>query len=67
MHIQARARKQFELFSADPVHPSLHLKQAGDFWSVRITKAYRALALRSGDEFTWVWIGTHDEYERMLD
>lgn len=66
-HIQTRAKKQFELFSADPLHRSLHLKRVGDLWSVRISKAYRALATRNGDEFAWVWIGTHDEYDRLLD
>lgn len=65
--IQARAQKQYELFASDPGHPSLHLKHAGEFWSVRITEAYRALALRNQNEFTWVWIGPHDQYERMID
>jgi hypothetical protein len=45
---------------------TLHLKQIGEYWSVRITNAYRALALRQGDEFTWVWIGSHDDYERII-
>ena len=63
---QARADKQYELFSSNPRHPSLHLKQIGDFWSVRVTDTYRALALRDGNEFTWVWIGSHDDYERII-
>jgi hypothetical protein len=64
--IQARAEKQYEIFSTNPGHPSLHLKQAGAFWSVRVTDTYRALGLRDGIEFTWVWIGSHDEYERLI-
>ncbi len=64
--IQARADKQYELFSSNPGHPSLHLKQVGEFWSVRVTDAYRALAFRDGNEFTWFWIGSHDEYERII-
>jgi hypothetical protein len=64
--VQARAEKQYELFSSNPGHPFLHLKHVGDFWSVRVTDAYRALALFDGHEFTWVWIGTHDEYERIM-
>jgi len=66
-HIRTRAEKQFNLFSADPSHPSLHLKQVGGYWSVRVSDAYRALARRNGNEFTWFWIGGHDEYERKLD
>jgi hypothetical protein len=27
---------------------------------------YRALAIEDGNNFIWVWIGTHDEYERMI-
>jgi hypothetical protein len=27
---------------------------------------YRALAVEDGNDFIWVWIGTHDEYERMI-
>ena len=64
--IQARARKQYDLFAKDPEHPSLHLKPAGLFWSARVTEAYRALAVRKGAEFTWVWIGSHDEYVRLI-
>ena len=29
--------------------------------------AYRALAVRRGDAFHWFWIGTHDEYERIIN
>jgi hypothetical protein len=65
LEIQKRARKQYGLFSRDPGHPSLHLKQVGSFWSVRITEASRAVAIRKNAEFTWVWIGPHDEYMRM--
>ncbi len=64
--IQLRAHKQYALFSENPWHPSLYLKRVGEFWSVRITDAYRALAVREGEVFTWVWIGDHDAYERIL-
>jgi hypothetical protein len=37
-----------------------------DFWSARITDAYRTLALRQGNTFYWFWIGNHDDYERLL-
>jgi hypothetical protein len=60
------AKKKFALFAENPAHPSLQLKPVGVFWSVRVTEAYRALAIRTGNEFTWVWIGGHDEYERII-
>jgi hypothetical protein len=33
---------------------------------VRIGIHYRALGIRDGDEMVWYWIGTHDEYERLI-
>jgi hypothetical protein len=60
------SRKNFELLKANPSHPSLYFKKVGKFWSVRIGASYRALAIEDGRDFIWVWIGTHDEYERMI-
>jgi hypothetical protein len=60
------SRKNFELLKANPSHPSLYFKKVGKFWSVRIGANYRALAIEDGRDFIWVWIGTHDEYERMI-
>jgi hypothetical protein len=52
----------------DPFHPSLHFKElVPDLWSVRINIAYRALARRRGDVVVWFWIGTHEQYERLID
>ena len=28
--------------------------------------SYRALAVEDGNDFIWGWIGTHDDYERMI-
>jgi hypothetical protein len=64
--IQRRADKQFSLFTANPLHPSIQLKPVGEVWSARVTDAYRALAIREGHVFTWFWIGSHDEYERLI-
>ncbi len=64
--IQRRADKQFSLFVANPQHPSIQLKPVGEFWSARVTDAYRALSIREANVFTWFWIGPHDEYMRLL-
>jgi hypothetical protein len=42
------------------------LKPAGELWPARVTDAYRALAIREDNLFTWFWIGSHDEYMRLL-
>lgn len=64
--IRRRADKQFTLFAANAKHPSLQLKPVGWFWSVRITEGYRALALREANTFIWFWIGSHDDYDRLI-
>jgi len=64
--IQKIAEKNFELLKINPLHPSLHFKKVGKFWSVRVGMNHKALAVEDGNDFIWVWIGTHDEYERMI-
>jgi hypothetical protein len=64
--IQEISKKNFELLKTDPHHPSLHFKKVGSFWSARIGLNYRALAVEDGKDFIWVWIGTHNEYEKMI-
>ena len=64
--VQRQARKDFALIRQDPRHPSLHFKKAGRFWSARIGLSYRALAVEDGADFIWVWIGAHDEYDRLI-
>jgi len=64
--VRDSADKAFVLLKRDPRHPSLQLKKVGTFWSARVDLAHRALAVQNGDDFIWVWIGSHDEYERIL-
>ena len=65
--IQRIAKRNFQLLKADPSHPSLHFKKVGKFWSARIGLDYRALAIKDKEDFIWVWIGTHDDYTRIMD
>ncbi len=65
--VRDRADKAFALLREDPRHPSLHFKKVGGFWSARVDIAHRALAVEDGEDFIWVWIGSHDEYERMIE
>jgi DNA-binding transcriptional LysR family regulator len=43
--IRDLADKNYELLKANPRHPSLQLKQVGHYWSVRVGRNHRALAL----------------------
>jgi len=64
--VKNMSKRNFNLLKANPSHPSLHFKKVGKLWSMRAGLNYRALAVEDGKDFIWVWIGTHDEYERML-
>ena len=64
--IQHLADKNYELLKHDPEHPSLHYKKVGAYRSVRVGIAYRALGVEDGESIVWFWIGSHDEYERLI-
>lgn len=64
--LQQLARDNYELLKANPQHPSLHFKRVGKYWSVRIGSDFRALGIDSRNGILWFWIGTHEEYERLI-
>lgn len=64
--VQELADKNYQLLLGNPSHPSLQLKQAGEYWSVRVGMHYRAIAVREDNLFSWFWIGTHAEYDKLL-
>jgi hypothetical protein len=35
-------------------------------YAVRIGLAYRALAVRDGEDLIWFWIGSHADYDQLL-
>lgn len=64
--IRSLAREKYELWLADPHHPSLRFKKVGDYWSIRVGLGCRALGRIKGDTLYWFWIGFHDEYLRLI-
>lgn len=66
LSVQHLARKSYLLWLANPFYPSLHFKKLnGGQWSVRIGNHYRATGyFLSPATFVWVWIGTHEEYNK---
>ena len=64
--VQRVAKENFRLLIVDPRHPSLHFKKVGNYWAARVGEDYRVLSIKDGRDFTWVWIGKHDEYERLI-
>jgi mRNA-degrading endonuclease RelE of RelBE toxin-antitoxin system len=65
-HVRKIADSKFKILQEDPNHPSLRLKKIGEFWSVRISRDYRALATQRADGMYWLWIGTHAEYDKLI-
>jgi hypothetical protein len=69
VRVQTRARAAYRLFRQDPAHPSLRFKlvhASRAIYSVRIGLAYRALAVRDGEDLIWFWIGSHADYDQLL-
>lgn len=64
--MKRRARKQFLLWLEDHLHPSLHFKRVGPYWSVRVDRDHRALGVENDGTIIWFYIGKHDGYERRI-
>jgi len=64
--VQERADRAFAHLRDNRRHPSVRLKKVGLFWSARIGRNYRALAVEEGDDLIWVWLGSHADYDRIV-
>ncbi len=64
--VRALADKNFALLKNEPAHPSLNLKHTGRFWSVRVSRRYRALAVETDDDLVWFWVGSHSDYDKLI-
>ncbi len=64
--IQQIADKNFELLKKDQKHPSLHFKKIKNYYSARVGKKYRAIAIQVEEGAVWFWIGSHSQYDDLL-
>jgi hypothetical protein len=67
--VQRDANRAYRTFLDNPGHPSLQFKKLegfDDIYSARVGLAYRALAAVKGDRVVWFWIGSHDDYDRLV-
>jgi len=63
------ARRAFALFLENPGHNSLQFKKLRgypDYWSVRVSRDFRAVGKQTGDTIEWAWIGTHKRVRQTL-
>ena len=68
--VRQQAKDAYELFQSNPQHPSLKFKKLpphDDIWSVRVSQGYRAVGLWRGDVIVWFFIGSHADYDRLID
>ncbi|HEV7127467.1 MAG TPA: hypothetical protein VGN32_08485 [Ktedonobacterales bacterium] len=67
--VRRQAREAFRSFKRDPFSPGLTFKEVNKrhrYWSVRITRGYRAVGIRDDGEITWTWIGSHADYDQYI-
>ena len=68
--VQSLARRNYKLWKENPSHPGLHFKRVGkrtESYSVRIGLGWRVLGVKSNDTIIWFWIGSHADYDRIVD
>ena len=67
--VQRQAKDVYKKFRQDPFYPSLRFKRIHStkpIYSVRINVEYRAVGLQDENEMIWFWIGSHDDYAKLL-
>ena len=67
--IQRLADKNYKLWIENPRHPSIHFKKiAGHetLHSARVGDHYRTIAHVEGSSVVWTWIGSHEEYNKLV-
>ena len=68
--IQQKARAAYKKWQLDPTHPSLNFKKVHStepIYSVRIDLKYRALGVKDRTTLIWFWIGSHEEYNNLVN
>ena len=68
--VKEQTRTAYRQFKEDPSYPSLRFKKVHPelpIYSARISKNYRAVGQLDGDTAIWFWVGTHAEYDQLLD
>jgi hypothetical protein len=67
---RAQARDAYALFRQKPSHPGLHFKKVYSdppTYSARVGIGYLAVCALDGDVAIWFWIGSHANYDKLLE
>ena len=68
--IQDQTRKAYRQLNEDPSYPSLRFKKVHPqlpIYSARINRDYRAVGQLEDDTVIWFWVGSHAEYDMLLE
>ncbi|MEA5509053.1 hypothetical protein VB715_04680 [Crocosphaera sp. UHCC 0190] len=68
--VQEQTRAAYRQFKKDSSYPSLRFKKVHPqlpIYSARININYRAVGQLDGDTVIWFWVGSHAEYDRLLE
>ena len=72
--LPARVRQQaldaYRLFRQNPSHAGLRFKKVYSdppIYSARVGIGYRAVGTLDGDTVVWFWIGSHADYDKLLE
>jgi mRNA-degrading endonuclease RelE of RelBE toxin-antitoxin system len=69
-NVRERTRRAYRLFKSDPHRRSLNFKLVNAekrMWSARISDNYRTLGTFESDTITWFWVGSHAEYDKIVN
>ena len=64
--VQRTARRNFRFLIAGSPTSCAPFQKGRQVLSVRVGLDYRALAVEDEGDYIWVWIGKHDEYDRLI-
>jgi len=68
--VQRQARLAYQLFRKNSSLPGLRFKRIlrePPTFSARVGLNYRVVGALDGDVVIWYWIGTHAEYDKLID
>jgi hypothetical protein len=68
--IRRQAKDAYLLFHQNPAHPGLRFKKVHadpPIYSARVGIGYRAVGVMDQQTVVWFWIGSHADYEQLLD
>ncbi|MGR3178655.1 MAG: ParE family toxin-like protein [Candidatus Anammoxibacter sp.] len=67
--IKQKARKNYKLWKQNPSHPGLDFKNVHPrepIYSIKVGLGWRALGVKKNVTIIWFWIGSHNDYEKIL-